>query len=135
MNSSSVDIADLLESESSLGLIFNTNLFIGKEPATPINCVTIFDTPGSAPQINLGGKSDSNVFFPSIQIRVRNSSYLDGYDLINRIQWFLHANINETVNSTLYQLIKCAQEPFLLDWDEKDRARFVCNFDITRKEV
>ena len=135
MNPSSVDIADLLESESSLGLIFNTNLFVGKEPATPINCVTVFDTPGFPPQINLGGKSDSNIFFPSIQIRVRNSSYLNGYDLINKIQWFLQATINETVDSVLYQLIKCTQEPFLLDWDETDKARFVCNFDITRKEV
>lgn len=135
MNPSSQDIKDILEAESSLSLTFATNLFVGKELAEPDNCVTIFDTPGRAPQLTMGAKSDSGYFYPSIQIRVRNNSYSDGWELINDIKTLLHGITGETWNSMIYDLIQCTGEPFLLDWDENDRARFVCTFNIQRKEV
>lgn len=46
MNAPSVDIKDMLEAESSLGLTFTSDLFVGHEPNTPDETVTIFDTPG-----------------------------------------------------------------------------------------
>lgn len=135
MNSASVDIKDILAAEGSLSLTFSTNLFIGKELPTPDNSVTIFDTPGRAPQLTIGAKSDSGYFYPSIQIRVRNNSYTDGWELINDIKTFLHGITGETWNDMDYDLIRCTGEPFLLDWDENDRARFVCTFNIQRKEA
>jgi hypothetical protein len=130
MNPSSKDIADILEGESSLGLVFGTNLFIGFEPDRPVNCVTIFDTPGEPPQLSL--TKGENYFYPSIQIRVRNDSYTDGWDVINDIKTVLHAWGQDTINGTYYSLIRCMQEPFLLDWDMHNRARFVSTFDIQR---
>lgn len=131
MNPSSVDIKDLLEGESSLGLTFGTDLMIGREPATPDDCVTIFDTPGGAPQQTFIQGED--YYYPSIQIRVRNTSYFTGWNLINDIKVLLHNRAQEIVNGTLYSAIICSQEPALLDWDENDRPRFVTTFNIQRR--
>jgi len=131
MNPCSVDIKDMLESESSLGLTFASNLFIGREPTSPDNCVTIFDTPGGAPQQTYVQGED--YYYPSVQIRVRNNDYLTGWDLINDIKMLLHNKSQETWNGTLYSAIACSIEPALLDWDENGRARFVTTFDIQRK--
>ena len=133
MNVPSVDIKDILVAESSLGLTFAINLFVGKEPATPSDCITIFDTPGKPPVLTFEGKNGEGYFYPSIQIRVRNLDYRTGWELIDSIKEVLHGINNEVWNSTHYDVIKCTQEPFLLDWDENGRARFVSTFDIQRK--
>ena len=112
MNAPSVDIKDILEAESSLGLTFATNLFVGYEPPTPDECVTIFDTPG---------------------FRVRSNSYTDGWDLIQDITTVLHGLSQETWNATLYSVIKCSSGPAMLDWDNNNRPRFIVNFDIQRR--
>ena len=131
MNSTSEDIKDMLEAEASLGLTHLTNLFIGREPPTPDNCVTIFDTPGRPPMTALN-KDDGNYYYPSIQIRIRNNNYATGWALINAIKVLLHGSGPEIWNSTTYTVIICAQEPFLLGWDENDRTWFIANFDIQR---
>lgn len=132
MLSTSEDIKDMLESESSLGLTFQTDLFVGREPSKPDNCVTIFDTPGYPPMLTLG--NDSQYYYPSVQIRVRNRDYQDGYALISSIVALLHGKHHEVWNNTHYSVIACVSEPFLLDWQEHN-ARFVCNFNIQRREV
>jgi hypothetical protein len=120
----------MLEAESSLGLTFATDLFVGKEPATPDNCVTIFDTPGFSPQLTF--KKGEDYFYPSIQVRVRNRSYIAGWDLINDIRASFHGRAQETWNGTLYSIIKCSSGPAMLDWDENKRVRFIINFDLQR---
>jgi hypothetical protein len=132
MNPASEDIKDILEAESSLGLALGTDLFIGKEPADPNNCVTIFDTPGLPPQLTLAGKGE-DYFYPSIQVRVRNTNYLTAYSLADSIRDVLHGLAHETWNGTLYILIQCTQGPALLDWDENNRCRFIINFNVQRR--
>jgi len=135
MNPTSEDIKDMLEAESSLGLTFRTNLFIGREPDRPSDCTTIFDTPGGPPMLALS-KADSDYYYPSIQIRVRTdmNSYQEGWDLINAIKVLLHGVGPEVWNGTTYTLIRCVGEPFLLGRDENQRPWFVVNFDIQRRE-
>ena len=133
MNPASKDIASLLEADSGLGLTFITDLFVGKEPATPDDCVTIFDIPGDSPLLTLGGKGGIDYYRPSVQIRVRNNSYLEGWELTHDIRAFLHGMHGEVVEGTDYLLIKSVDEPFLLDWDENDRARFIATFSIQRR--
>ncbi|MEE9356487.1 MAG: minor capsid protein [Methylococcaceae bacterium] len=133
MNAPSVDIKDILEAESSLGLTYSTDLFIGKEPTSQEsqdNCVTIFDTGEFPPQLTL--TKGENYYYPTIQIRVRNNAYITGYNLINNIRDALHARNHETWNNTVYELIECASGPAFLDWDENKRARFIVNFNIQR---
>lgn len=132
MNAPSVDIKDILLDDSSLGLTFGTDLFIGKEPSTPNNTVTIYDTPGGPDQLLL---SSEKYEYPSIQIRVRNTNYLDGWSLISLIKNALHGRANETWNSTLYTVIYCLNGPAMLDWDDNGRVRFVVNFNLQRRET
>ena len=68
---------------------FGSDLFIGYEPATPKDVVTLFPTGGSPPAFD--GKE-----YPSMQVRVRNETYPDGhskameiYRLLNRQENFL----------------------------------------------
>jgi len=130
MNMPSEDIKDMLEAESSLGLAFQTNLFIAREPADPNNCVTIFDTPGFPPMITY---DKAKYEYPSIQIRVRNTSYQDGMELAQNIADYLHLKSQETWNNTYYTIIKCMGNPALLDWDENKRARIIINFNLQRR--
>jgi hypothetical protein len=130
VNAPSEDIKDILVAQSSLSLTFTENLFVGKEPDSPDDCVTIFDTGEFPPQLTLA--KGENYYYPTVQIRVRNNAYINGYNLISDIRDVLHALNHETWNSTVYELIECASGPEFLDWDENNRARFVVNFNIQR---
>jgi len=131
MQSSSEGIKEMLIADTPLGLTFATNLFIGREPVKPNNCVTIFDTPGFAPLLTLDG---GGYYYPSIQIRVRNTDYQTGWSLVHKIMVSLHGRGNETSSDeTLYTGIYCSSGPALLDWDENNRARFIVNFNIQRR--
>ncbi len=131
MNPSSEDIKDMLDGESSLGLTFGTNLFIGMEPVRPNNTVTIYDTAGFGPQLTMDRTEKYE--YSSIQIRVRNISYTVGWNLINDIKDALHGRAHETWNATYYSVIHCSSDIAFLDWDNNQRARFVVNFEIQRR--
>ena len=139
MNASSKDIRDILEAcgESSeySDLVFSGNditVFVGREPSAPINSVTIYDTPGFSPYLGL---TSTGYEYPSIQIRVRNKKYTDGWNLIERIKDSLHGLSQTTINDTLYSVIYCSSGPALLDWDDNGNCRFVCNFNLQRRDV
>ena len=129
MNIPSEDIRDIIEADSSLGLTFATNLFIGKEPSAPKDCVTVFDTPGFPPQLTL---RDQGYEYPSIQIRIRAKDYSAGMSLAQDIVSLLHGS-RGICNSTLYTVIYCSSGPALLDWDENGNARFIVNFNVQRR--
>jgi len=131
MNPPSEDIKDILVAESALGLTFGTDLFIGMEPTSPDNCVTIFDTPGGTPDLTLG--NDSSYGYPHLQIQIRNRSYPTGWSLAFDIKNCLHGRGPETWNGSLYTVIRCLNEPFLLDRDENNRARFIVNLEAQRR--
>lgn len=131
MNPVSIDIKDMLESESSLALTFQTNLFIGKEYDSPDQCVTIFDTSNLGTSMTLTG--EDNYSYNAIQIRVRDMSFSQGMSLAENIVVFLHGKAHETWNNTLYCLISCITNPTLLDWDKKNRCRIIINFNIQRR--
>jgi len=132
MNAPSEDIKDMLEAESSLGLTFATDLFIGKEPSSPDNTVTIFDTSGLPSTLTLDENSN-DYEKPSVQIRVRNRAYDTGWALIQEIKEALHSRAHEIWNGTLYTIIYCSSGPAMLDWDNNDRVRFIINFNLQRR--
>ena len=136
MNAPSYDIVEMIESygeSSGIDLTYGTNLFIGKEPATPKECVTVFDYGGFPPELTFDGASGYE--FPSVQIRLRGTKYTTGWNLINSIKDALHGQSHTTVNSTLYTVINCSSGPALLDWDDNGLPRFVCSFNIQRRAV
>lgn len=130
MNAPSEDIKDMLEADSSIALELGTDLFVGKEPATPRNCVTIFDTIGYPPSLGL---TDQGYEYPSIHIRVRNKDYRVGWALIHSIKDSLHGRSHQTWNGALYTVIYCSSGPALLDWDDNGNARFIINFNLQRR--
>lgn len=131
MNSASEDIKDMLDGDSSLGLTYGTDLFIGKEPSSPDNCVTIIDTGGYPPMRAV----DTSVkyFYSSVQIRIRNKRYTDGYAVARDVFDSLHNRAQETWNGTLYTVIQAADEPALLGWDGNNRPQFIINFNTQRR--
>jgi hypothetical protein len=137
MNSPAFDIKDILEaSGESSGyddLIFEgkgQNVIVGREPSTPVICVTIFDTPGYAPDLGLTSKGYER---PSIQIRVRNTHQMTGWAIAERIKDSLHGLAQITVNGTLYSVIRCTSGPVLLDFDDNGNSRHIINFDVQRR--
>lgn len=130
MNAAAFDIKDILESESALGLVFATNLFIAKEPDAPADCVTIFDYPNIRPALTLDRDS---YFYSAVQIRIRNKRYDDGMTLAYNIRDVLHGRARETWNGTLYTLIAAMSDPFPLDFDGNNRPRIIINFNLQRR--
>lgn len=129
MNSSSVDIKDYLESSASAtGLVFNTDLFISREPEEPDAVVTIYDTTGEDAQANYVYKK------PNIQVRIRSprQDYITGYATAESIFDALHGLANITINSTRYIGIWAIGDINLIMWDENDRAILTVNFRIHR---
>lgn len=135
MNPVSKDIVDMLEaygdsSGFSLGLVFANNLHVGKEPADPANCVTIYDVSGFGTDLGLTDKSYER---PSIQIRVRNTKYWTAMGIAQEIKDSLHGRSHETWNGSLYTVIKCTSGPALLDYDDNGCTRIVLNLDVQRR--
>lgn len=137
MNPAAKDLADLILSSTTLTevLVAAENLFIGREPAEPDLCVTLFDTPGSPPDLTLAGQDDPGYYFPSVQVRVRSRTYPAGWALVNSIKDYLHGLHGISQGGSTYDKIACAQEPFFLQWDEDSRAIFVVTFDTARKNA
>ena len=131
MNPVSIDIAAMLAAESSMGLVFGTDIFIGKEPTTPDNCVTIYDTPSFPPDLTLN--KEERYYYSSCQIRIRNNSYATGMTLARDIMTLLHGRANETWNGTVYTVIHAAGEPSLLATDGNNRALISFNINSQRR--
>ena len=136
MNPVSVDIKDMLvaeslESDSTLNLVFGQNLFIGNEPANPHTAVTIFDTTARAPQLTI--KQGENYYYEAVQIRVRARDYMEAWELIRNIQTSLHGRAHEPWNGALYTVIFCSSGPAMLDWDNNNRIRLIINFETQRR--
>ena len=130
MNAASEDIKDMLVDDSSLGLTFATDLFIAKEPTTPDDCVTIYDTPSYPPENTL---DNQRIYNSSVQIRIRDLSYVSGMALARNIMDSLHARAQETWNSSLYTVIDAMGEPAALAWDDNKRIIIVINFNMKRR--
>jgi len=129
----SEDVKDMLVADSSLGLTFNTNLFIGREPDGDGEAITIYDAPGRIPQTTLDGEV---YYYPSVQIRVRESGYVAAYNKIKAIISSLHTKHHgETFNGSIYIMILSSGEPFPMGWTEAGQALFIANFNLQRKEA
>lgn len=129
MNAASVDIKYLLEQES----VLTDPIHIGLEPPEPNNVITIYDTSGFGPMLTLDRLETMGN--PSIQIRVRNTSYLQCKEVCSVIEGILHGRGQEIVNSAYYSLIKSMNDAVPLGFDTKQRMRFVLNFNIQRRQV
>ena len=121
---------DVITVGDGTGLTYKTDLFIGREPAKPVDCVTVFDTPGFGDDLGLTTQGYER---PSIQIRVRNKGYQAGWVIAQNIKNLLHGLEHQTINGTLYTVIYCTGSPTLLDYDDNGNVRWILNMNIQRR--
>ena len=149
MNAPSIDVKDILaytdpipsdldssnaeDPVNEFGLVFGTNLFVGREPALPNETVTVFDAVGWPPSMTLvkGLRYET----PVVQVRVRSLSYVTGWTLLDKIVDRLHNLTQEVWNGTLYTYMRCSRAPMILDWDENSRVRLIASFEMQRRRV
>lgn len=127
MRSAADEIKDLLEDVTDL--VFGQTLFVGREPATPNNVVTLYDT-GGAPHLTL----DNTVYeYTTIQVRVRNVSYPAAMERAYGIMTELHGHTGPIDSMSDHQLIRCIGGPSLLEYDATGRTVVVSNYELQRR--
>lgn len=132
MNCVAEDIMNYLDMEYA-GLTKGTNLFCNKEPASPANCVTIFETTKLAPGFCLTGAV--NYDRSNFMIRVRNTNQKKAWTLAEGLKNFLHGLYNIVIDETVYQSIKCSRAPQYYNWDESDKCRVIVTFEVQRRSM
>lgn len=103
---------------------FGKNLFIGREPASPLNCITLYPTGGSAPEVVRLAQN------PTFQVRIRNINWAKGYAIGNAIVKDFH--MNTTVCASSHgKLFAMQSEPIPIGVNDNDTANlFTINFAV-----
>lgn len=117
------DIADFLEDEG-IGTV-GTNIFVGQQPDSPANCITVIDTGGQRPDIDLPTKR------PTFQVLVRNTDYALGAAKLLEVRNALHNNYNATLveNGNYFYSINAITEGGHIGKDDIGNDEFSINFE------
>lgn len=128
MNSPAADIQDLLNGS---GLFTEgTNLFIGKMPDTPHECVCVYDIAGMPPNAMIAHDE-----FPMVTVHVRGErfAYANSYSNCRTVITELHRKANYMVDSSVRIISILSQhDPIFLGYDEKERPTWSMSFLINR---
>lgn len=121
-----IDLANYIADNTSYEL--QKDIWIGDMPEKYNNCIAIYQT---------GGVKDdtgtSNLRQPTIQILVRNKSYLEAYNISYEIHTLLHRLNNVEMTDTSIMHIHNLQEPQEIAKEEMKgftRSLFSCNYHI-----
>lgn len=116
------DIADYLEDEG-LGTV-GTDIFVGMQPNTPVDCITVFDTGGAKPPIDIPTKR------PTFEVLVRASVFATGKNTLDTIRGLLHNKYNATLvtGGNYFYSINALTEGGHLGLDEAGNDEFSINF-------
>ena len=129
MNSPAQDIRIILEADSSLGLVFGTDLFIGLMPDSPDACASIADSGGFP-------ASPGPYYYPTAQVLVRGivGSYAATSAVAADVVAALHEYTGQPDSSSyFYAGIWSMYDPIFIGVDEKNRPLFSMNFRIQRR--
>ena len=108
MTSPAAEIAGYLHTKIG-SLTSASNLFVSYEPAAPVDCVTVYDSGGYAPEQTFDGSNF--IRRPTVQVRIRNDSYATGYALAETVRDTLQAVVNQTVGTTRILGVFTVSEP------------------------
>jgi hypothetical protein len=102
---------------------FGTNLFIGFEPTTPKNLISLFPLGSTKPPSALGDQKE----YPVVQIRIRSETYPWGYNKAKQIFALLHRqnNVLATLRGRCFAL---SSEPLYLGHGENGECLFSQNY-------
>ena len=108
MNPILIDIRDLIVDDADTNYIFANDLFISKQPTSPINIVTLFDTSTAPPDMTLG---DDVYLNEAVMILIRNETWMGAQQVAQDIITILNGKSNFTKNSTNYLWVNLANGP------------------------
>ena len=101
------------------------DIWIGQIPLKYNNCIVLIQTGGI--QDNTG---TSNLRQPTIQVIVRDNSYIEAYTKSYDVHNVLHRTNNLDLDNSNIMHIHNLQEPQEVEVDEKNRSIFSCNYHI-----
>lgn len=106
-----------------------TNLYLGKMPASPDYCITLFEYEGMQPLENMGSAPYS-IDMPRIQVMVRGArdDYPTARDGLQAIRELLAGITDVTISSTKILRVASVGSLIPLGLDDKDRPRLTANF-------
>lgn len=104
-------------------------IFIGSEPEQPNDCITLYDTPGDAP--NPKWLLD----FPRFMIRVRSERYGDGFAKAQEARSALLGLPSQDINGVRYDGIYVVTDTHFLSADRHGRSIFVSTWRVIREPV
>ena len=128
MPSSAEDVAEYLEDQGigTRGAASGWAIFIGKEPSSPNNTITVYDTGGAM------GNPDQ-LYDPTIQIRIRGHDYSGTYAKAVEIRDDLVVNTDRVVGDWHYAGFFLISDIAKIDTDENNRDVFTINFRLMRE--
>jgi hypothetical protein len=131
MNTPALDTALYLSTLSGFGGFGGSadwSIFVGREPLTPVDVVTVYDTGGQAPTL----KGGPQLRYPTIQARVRSSDYNAGWNRADLVMRALFEVTSETTNGGVNVAWNATTDILYIGRDDKDRALFTVNFQMIR---
>lgn len=112
-------------SQGTLG----ATIFLGKMPASPDYCITLYEYEGMQPRESFGG-NPYDVDMPRIQVVVRGArdDYPTARDATKAIRDLLSDLTDVTISSTKVLRVASLGAFIPLGLDDKDRPRIAANF-------
>lgn len=125
------DVKDILEGASGGAIAtFGQDLFVGGLPATPDDCISLFEYGGEPPE-RVKARASPVMEYPRFQVLVRARRYPDARELAEEVYQTLEG-FSGLVGQTSYAWIRSLQSPFFLDRDEGGRTRIACNYRVAK---
>ena len=100
-------------------------VYVGREPLTPDNVVTCYDTGGAPGPLN-------DLRTPTVQVRVRATDYDAAWQKANEAFEALVPTVNQAVTDATILAWSPSGEVAYIGRDDKDRALFTVNFEMLR---
>lgn len=119
------ELADYLATHS-VGTV-GTDIFIGRQPATPNSCVTVIETGGQAPS------GYTPLSRPTVQVIVRDPSYETGRAKADAVFAALHQLANRDLGSHFIYFVLSIADIGYLERDENERHEWSMNFRMARR--
>lgn len=104
-----------------------TNIFTDLQPASPADCITLYQYAGSPPELV------PEIEHPGLQARIRNTSYNTGYSNANSVMTTLHKVHEQTIDGIHYLFVEANQSPECMGQDQNRRWEWIVNFIVTRE--
>lgn len=123
-----VQLADYLETQgigyATAQADHQVDIFVGKQPTDPDDCVTLLGEPG----LNNMNNTIPELQFPRFQVLIRNTSYVAGSLTMRAVRAALHDKIALELQTFFCLYIIADQEGFPIGEDDKGRPEFSMHF-------